>query len=587
MASGVETLLGCARLLRKNLVEPASLLALSRSRHLSYNPLYNYACSSWLWEEEETENLAPRSLGGVVVNDTFVDSFGGSCGSPSGSTSSFVAGIPLVVKDNIAVAGHVMQAASAALRDSLCVADADAVASLRHNGARLVLRTNMDEFGFGSFGIHSPLYGTCRNARDATRVAGGSSSGSATAVALGVVPAALGTDTGGSVRLPACYQGIVGYRPSYGLVSRQGLVAYASSMDTAAVLARYTPDACAVLESMVHPVRDDDTAVLDAHRLVPPRLGALYCDAMAQAAAADDNNDDVDAHVAPLNGVRVAVLSRECFPPNTSSAVCTAHERAAEVLRSLGAHVTDDVHLPLAHGHAAVSAYYAVAMAEAASNLARYGAVPTRYGPPVGSLGALLGDEAVRRVLTGTALLGYGVAADYRAVASSVRRAIAREYRALFRGRCDGSEMFCPDVDSALGQHMQRLERAFEQEDARESTTAALSCTKSMLSSQPAHPQYHILLTPAAPTAAPTLEGAAAAASSAVDSTNMAFDADAFLAAPSLAGHPAVSVPAGVDANEGSMPVGIQLVGDVGADVFLLGVASALGARLLQRNVAL
>ena len=108
-----------------------------------------------------------------------------------------------------------------------------------------------------------------------------------------------------------------------------------------------------------------------------------------------------------------------------------------------------------------------------------------------------------------------------------------------------------------------------------------------MLSSQPAHPQYHILLTPAAPTAAPTLEGAAAAASSAVDSTNMAFDADAFLAAPSLAGHPAVSVPAGVDANEGSMPVGIQLVGDVGADVFLLGVASALGARLLQRNVAL
>ena len=110
MASGVETLLGCARLLRKNLVEPASLLALSRSRHLSYNPLYNYACSSWLWEEEETENLAPRSLGGVVVHDTFVDSFGGSCGSPSGSTSSFVAGIPLVVKDNIAVAGHVMQA---------------------------------------------------------------------------------------------------------------------------------------------------------------------------------------------------------------------------------------------------------------------------------------------------------------------------------------------------------------------------------------------------------------------------------------------------------------------------------------------
>ena len=491
-------------------------------------------------------------------------------------------GVPLGVKANIAVQDAPLTAASRALKGHVSALDADAVAGIRGHGAVPLLRLNMDEFGFGSFGTHS-VYGPCANALDPSRVAGGSSSGSATAVAAGVVPAALGSDTGGSARLPASYQGIVGLRPTYGLVSRLGLVAYASSMDTIGVLARDAADACAVLEGAVT-VRGDDSGGVDAAEIrcrVPPQTAALFCDGLAHAAK---------ENLRPLENVRVAKLDPSVFAHSAAPATHLAMDRAADALSALGACVDNVGHdrLALAHGAAAVSAYYAVAMAEAASNLARYGGVPARYGAhsKQGSLGALLGDEAARRVLTGTALLGYGVAADYREVATSVRRAIAREYRSLFRGpdaAGTGAPLspFCKDVAAALAPCADRLDAAFVNGDAPAAASAAVEGLARLLDSPV--PSYHLLLTPTAPTAAPTFADVDSAMSAPDPSdrrSHIAFDADTFLAAPSLAGHPAVSVPAGLDADAGAMPVGVQLVADAGADVFLLGAAAALHARL-------
>ena len=273
-------------------------------------------------------------------------------------------------------------------------------------------KTNLDEFAMGSSTEHS-AYGRVRHPLDPDRVPGGSSGGSAALVAAGVVPAALGSETGGSVRQPASFCGIVGIKPSYGRVSRYGLVAFASSLDCISVFGRTLDDAARVLSVMSGPDPLDATTVARPHiALLPPRTD--------------------------LRGVRIG-LPREYFPPDLDAGVRAAADRAIEVLRDLGAE-TVDVSLP--HSPYAVPTYYIVAPAEASSNLARYDGV--RYGRRVepadadvralyrATRGEGFGPEVRRRILVGTYVLSAGYYEAYYGRAQRVRALIADDFSRVF-----------------------------------------------------------------------------------------------------------------------------------------------------------
>ena len=316
-----------------------------------------------------------------------------------------LAGVPVAVKDNLCTAGVVTTAGSALLGGFVPPYDATVVARLEAAGAIVVAKTNLDEFGMGS-SSETSAFGPVHHPWDPGRVAGGSSGGSAVAVAEGIVPLALGTDTGGSVRQPAAFCGVLGIKPTYGRLSRYGVIAYASSLDQVGVLAHDANDAGWALAAMAGCDPSDATSVarpdgeLEAADLDPRRLriGRL--------------TDLWDAGVAP--GVRAAL------------------DRVAARCEGLGATLVD-VPLPLAD--AAVATYYLIATSEASSNLARYDA--TLYGRRVGASGdgheavarasraAGLGREVQRRVLMGAFALSAGYADAYAERAARVRRRIA------------------------------------------------------------------------------------------------------------------------------------------------------------------
>ena len=330
----------------------------------------------------------------------------------SGATSLPLAGVPVALKDNIVTTTQPTTCASRVLHGYTSPYDATVVARLRAAGAVMALKTNLDEFAMGSSTEHS-AYGRVRHPFDPDRVPGGSSGGSAALVAAGVVPAALGSETGGSVRQPASFCGIVGIKPSYGRVSRYGLVAFASSLDCISVFGRTLDDAARVLSAMSGPDRLDATTVAR-----PP---------VALLPARTD-----------LRGLRVG-LPREYFPPDLDPGVRAATDRAVEVLRDLGA---ETVEVSLPHSPYAVPTYYIVAPAEASSNLARYDGV--RYGrrvePPDADVRALyratrgegFGPEVRRRILVGTYVLSAGYYEAYYGRAQRVRALIADDFRRVF-----------------------------------------------------------------------------------------------------------------------------------------------------------
>jgi len=321
-------------------------------------------------------------------------------------------GIPCAIKDNIAVRGLPLTCASRILEGFVSPYDAAVVERLRAAGVVILGKTNLDEFAMGSSSEHS-RFGPVRNPLDPARVPGGSSGGSCAAVAAGMTPLALGSDTGGSVRLPASFCGVVGLKPSYGRISRYGLVAFASSLDQVGPVARTVGGAAMVLAAVAGP---------------DPR------DATSSPAPVPDGG----APAGDLRGMRVGVL-RETLGEGMDTAVRRRVEAAVETLRTLGADVVDAA---LPHARYGVAAYYVMASAEASSNLARYdGARYGRRADTVTDLESLyttsrsegFGDEVKRRILLGTFALSAGYHDAYYGRAMRARALIRRDHDEVFR----------------------------------------------------------------------------------------------------------------------------------------------------------
>ncbi|HVU65162.1 MAG TPA: Asp-tRNA(Asn)/Glu-tRNA(Gln) amidotransferase subunit GatA [Phycisphaerales bacterium] len=326
-----------------------------------------------------------------------------------------LAGVPIVLKDNICLSWGKTTCGSRILENYRSPYSATAARRLMDAGAVIIGKANLDEFAMGS-GTERSIFGPTMNPWDATRTAGGSSGGSAAAVAAGIVAGALGSDTGGSIRQPAGMCGVVGYKPTYGRVSRYGLVAYASSLDQIGPLARTVADA-ALLASVI--CGHDP---LDATSLRDP---LDLCSKLEE----------------PVNRLVIGV-PRQARSQANHAAVNGALERAAKALHGMGAEVVD-VDLPLTdHG---IAAYYIIALAEASSNLARFDGI--RYGRradigPDADLMALycrsraegLGHEVQRRIMLGTHVLSAGYSEAYYLTALKVRRLIRGDFDRAFKG---------------------------------------------------------------------------------------------------------------------------------------------------------
>jgi aspartyl-tRNA(Asn)/glutamyl-tRNA(Gln) amidotransferase subunit A len=319
--------------------------------------------------------------------------------------------MPVAVKDNICTLEYTTTCCSKILEGYRSPYEATAVTKLKAAGALIAGKTNADEFAMGSSTEHS-AYGRSVHPLDKTRVPGGSSGGSAALVAAGAVPAALGSETGGSVRQPASFCGVVGIKPTYGRVSRYGLVAFGSSLDQIGVVGRSVHDAARVL-SVISGRDPRDSTCEDRDSLRLPTVPES------------------------LNGFVIGI-PKEYFPQDLNPAVRRASERVIRVLKELGAAVRE-VSLP--HTTYAVPCYYIIAPAEASSNLARYDGV--RYGPRFNgsqdvralyrtTRGEGFGAEVRRRILVGTYVLSSGYYDAYYRKAQQVRALIAQDFRNVF-----------------------------------------------------------------------------------------------------------------------------------------------------------
>jgi aspartyl-tRNA(Asn)/glutamyl-tRNA(Gln) amidotransferase subunit A len=407
-----------------------------------------------------------------------------------------LAAMPVALKDNIVTVEQPTTCGSRILEGYVSPYNATVVNRLRSAGAMIAAKTNLDEFAMGSSTEHS-AYGRVLHPLDPGRVPGGSSGGSAALVAAGVVPAALGSETGGSVRQPASFCGVVGVKPSYGRVSRYGLVAFGSSLDCVSVFGNTVENAARVLATISGHDPLDATTVKHAPMRHPKALP-------------------------DLRGLTFG-LPKEYFPSDLDPGVAAALRRTTEHVQQLGGEVRE-VSLP--YSAYAVPTYYIIAPAEAAANLARYDGV--RYGRrKVGREGDIralyratrgegFGDEVRRRILVGTYVLSAGYYDAYYRKAQRVRALIARDFQQVFDSGVD------------------------------------------------------LLLTPTTPT--PAFK----AGEKTEDPVAM-YLADVFVCSMSLAGLPALSLPAG---RSQGLPVGAQLVAPYLHDERMLAAAAVLEQNL-------
>jgi aspartyl-tRNA(Asn)/glutamyl-tRNA(Gln) amidotransferase subunit A len=322
-----------------------------------------------------------------------------------------LAGVPVIIKDNIATTTLPTSCGSRILEGYISPFDATAVRRLRDAGAVVVAKSNMDEFAMGS-STENSAFGPAKNPLAPTRVPGGSSGGSAAAVAAGIVRIALGSETGGSVRQPAAFCGVVGVKPTYGRVSRYGLVAFASSLDQIGVFGRSVDDAALGLHTIA------------GH------------DPLDSTSAAKPVAEYRDAARGSLVGVVIG-RPKEYFPADLDPRIREKCDASLDALKSLGAEVRD-VSLP--HTDLAIQVYYIVAPAEASSNLARFDGV--RYGLRIAGDGLRgmyeatrssgFGPEVTRRILLGTYVLSAGYYDAYYRKAQQVRALIARDFADVF-----------------------------------------------------------------------------------------------------------------------------------------------------------
>ena len=422
-----------------------------------------------------------------------------------------LAGVPVAVKDNLCTRDAPTTCSSRILEGWRPPYDATAVQRLRAAGAVIVGKTNLDEFAMGS-STESSAFGPTRNPHDLARVPGGSSGGSAAAVAAGFAPLALGSDTGGSVRQPAALCGAVGLKPTYGSVSRYGLVAFASSLDQIGPIAASVADAAALFEVISGPDPMDSTcfdpSALVASAAAGGRTGGVGGNGAAGGAAAPEG----------VEGLRIGILAELCGGVGGSGLDAVGVEgvaddvaaRTGEAVAALAAAgaVVEPVSVPSVV--LGLSAYYLIAPAEASSNLARYDGV--RYGlrvegataaeMNVNTRSAGFGAEVKRRIMLGTYVLSAGYYDAFYAKALRARTLIRRE-----------------------------LDEVYE--------------------------RFDLLVCPTAPTTAFEL-GAKTA-----DPLSMYLN-DVCTIPSNLAGHPAISVPFGC--GDDGLPVGVQIMGPAGAE---------------------
>jgi len=311
-----------------------------------------------------------------------------------------LAGVPVALKDSLVTRGLETTCGSATLEGWIPAHEATVVSRLRRADAVILGKTNMDEFSMGSSCERSAFY-PCKNPLDPTRVPGGSSGGSAAAVAAHLCAAALGSDTGGSIRQPAALCGVVGLKPTYGAVSRRGLIAFASSLDQVGPLARTVEDCALIMEVIAGHDPADSTSTLQSNWAYLETCGA------------------------GISGMRVGIPKDALFQeaePRTAAAV----ERALTALQSAGARL---VPVSLPHSRRAVAAYQVIATSEASSNLARYDGL--RYGHQ-----RRLGAEVKRRIMLGTFALSAGYREAYYARAREVCAMIRRDFEEAFSA-CD------------------------------------------------------------------------------------------------------------------------------------------------------
>jgi len=450
-----------------------------------------------------------------------------------------LSGLVVAVKDNICIRGQQVTCGSKMLADFTSLYDATAIERLRDAGAIFIGKANCDEFGMGSSNETSH-FGPVRNPHDEAFVPGGSSGGSAAAVAAGFCHVALGSDTGGSIRQPSAFCGTVGLKPTYGRVSRSGLVAYASSLDTIGPLARSTEDVATLLQTMAG---EDPADTTSAPVEVPDYRAAL-----------DASVEDT------VRGLRVG-LPREYFSDGLNPEIERMVRAQADALDEAGA-IVEEVSLP--HTRHGVATYYVLATAEASSNLARYDGIRYGHRTDASDMAALseqradledardearerghteraeqmttqlkdtpttldalytrsrtegFGDEVKRRIMLGTYVLSEGYYDKYYEKAQRVRTLIRHDF-----------------------------DRAFESVD--------------------------VLLAPTSPTPPFRL-------GEKIDDPLEMYLSDVFTVTPSLAGVPALSVPVGRHPHEPNLPVGMQIIGRHFDEPLLLQVGHAVEA---------
>ncbi|MDR2507175.1 MAG: Asp-tRNA(Asn)/Glu-tRNA(Gln) amidotransferase subunit GatA [Candidatus Accumulibacter sp.] len=330
-------------------------------------------------------------------------------------------GVPIAQKDIFCAMGWLTSCGSKMLANFISPYDSRVIECFNAEGAVLLGKTNMDEFAMGSSNETSH-FGSARNPWDTERIPGGSSGGSAAAVAASLAPAATATDTGGSIRQPSAMCGLTGIKPTYGIVSRYGMIAYASSLDQGGPIARTAED-CALLLNVMAGFDERDSTSLDH-----PKEDYMR----ALSSTFDDK---------PLAGLKIGI-PKEFFGEGCAANVMHCVMEAIAVYRRLGAEALE---ISLPNMHLSVPAYYVIASAEASSNLSRFDGV--RYGyraPEYGDINDMyvktraqgFGAEAKRRILIGTYVLSHGYYDAYYLQAQRIRRLIANDFSGAF-GQCD------------------------------------------------------------------------------------------------------------------------------------------------------
>lgn len=446
------------------------------------------------------------------------------------------------VKDNIATWGLPTSCGSAFLQDYVSPLEATVVTRYKQShGQRYEVmgKTNMDEFGMGSHSTNSHFGAVHNPCNDYS--AGGSSGGSAVAVATGLCDTALGTDTGGSIRLPAAYTGTVGFKPSYGMVSRCGVIPYANSLDTVGLLA---PSVTSVVESTLLTYHDG----ADPTSATPGTRKRVSSNKQEREAVHLDTGSPI-----PYESLRIGV-PLEYNIEELHPVVRQAWIETLEALRSKGCTI---VPISLPSTKQSLSAYYIIAAAEAASNLSKYDGV--RYGNMIPSTdgsndvlysvsrGRLFGDETKRRILLGSYTLSSTAIDNYFIKAQKIRRLVQRDFDRVFVYR----------------NPLRPQDEQFDLTDMDESIE---------LNNKLGPSQVDVILCPTAPTLAPTLEHVRS------QTPVQSYMNDVFTVPASLAGLPAISVPWSVPQkhSEPKRPsfVGIQIIGQYSDDLRVLAVAS-------------